>query len=188
MFSASDLRKGLKIEMDGDPYEVVGFQFVKPGKGQAFYKCKLKNVFTSAVTDKTFRSVDKIGKPDIMEKDMTYSYKDAGNYVFMDDETFEQVEVPPELLGEQTNFILEEMACKVLFFNDRPIEITLPNFVEKEITETEPGARGDTATNVSKPAKIDNGYEIFVPIFINVGDIVRIDTRDGKYSDRVSKA
>ena len=187
MYEASDLRKGLKIELDGEPYVISDFQFVKPGKGQAMYKCKIKNIFTGNVIDKTFRSVDKIGKPDLMEKDMTYSYYDGDQYVFMDDKTFDQVEVSAELLGVQTHFLIEDMGCKVLFYNNQPIEITLPNFVEKKITETEPGFKGDTSTNTYKPARIDNGYEIQVPLFINIGDVVRIDTRDGKYADRVSK-
>lgn len=188
MYEASDLRKGLKIELDGDPYVVSDFQFVKPGKGQAMYKCKIKNIFTGNVIDKTFRSVDKIGKPDLYEKDMTYSYKDGEKFVFMDDQTYDQVEVDDELLGRNVYFLDGDMGVKMLFYNDRPIEITLPNFVEKTIDETEPGAKGDTATNTYKPAKIDNGYEIQVPLFINEGDVVRIDTRDGKYADRVSKA
>lgn len=188
MYEASDLKKGLKIEIEGEPYVIVDFSFVKPGKGQAFYKCKLKNIFTAAVTDKTFRSVDKVGKPDLMEKDMTYSYNDGDNYIFMNDKTYEQVEISAELLGDNTYFLDDDMKCAVLFYNDRPIDITLPNFVEKVIAETEPGFKGDTSTNTYKPAKIENGYEIQVPLFINEGDVVRIDTRDGKYADRVSKA
>jgi len=187
MYEASDLKKGLKIELDDEPYVISDFSFVKPGKGQAFYKCKIKNIFTGSVIDKTFRSVDKIGKPDLMEKDMTYSYEDGENYVFIDDKTYDQAEISAELLGINTNFLIEDMAVKVLFYNDRPIEITMPNFVEKTIAETEPGFKGDTSTNTYKPAKVDNGYEIMVPLFINIDDVIRIDTRDGKYADRVSK-
>jgi len=187
MYEASDLRKGLKIEIDGEPYIVSDFQFVKPGKGGALYKCKIKNIFTGNTIDKTFRSVDKIGKPNMMDNDMTYSYADGDNFVFMDDKTYEQVELSKELLGVNVNFLEDDMKCSVLFFNDRPIGITLPNFVEKVIGETEPGFKGDTSTNTYKPAKIENGYEIMVPLFINEGDIVRIDTRTGEYADRVSK-
>ncbi len=185
MYNASDLRKGLKIEMDGDPCEIVDFQFVKPGKGQALYRCRIKNLNTGSTVDKTYRSVDKIDKPNLVDKDMVYSYDDGMHFVFMDPETFEQVEVDSEVIGDQKYFLVEDMECKILFHNNRPLEISLPYFVEKEITETEPGARGDTATNVQKPAKIDNGYELQVPIFINEGDVVRIDTRTGKYVERV---
>ena len=187
MYQASDLRKGLKIEIDGEPYMVTEFQFVKPGKGQAMYKCKIKNIFTGGVVDRTFRSVDKIGKPDLMEKDMTYSYNDGENYVFMDDRTYDQVEIGHDLLGDHVYFLEEDMKCQVLFYNNRAIDITLPNFVEKTISETEPGFKGDTSTNTYKPAKIENGYEVQVPLFINEGDVVRIDTRTGAYADRVAK-
>lgn len=187
MYSASDLRKGLKIEIDGQPWEVVDFQFVKPGKGQALYRCRLKNFLTGATVDKTYRSVEKIGKPNLSERSLTYSYEDGANFIFMD-ENYEQVEIEGELLGDRKHFLIEDMDVKILFFNDKAIDITLPNFVEKEIVETEPGARGDTATNVTKPATIPGGYEIQVPLFVNEGDIVRIDTRTGKYADRVAKS
>ena len=187
MYSASDLRKGLKIDIDGEPHLVVDFQFSKPGKGQALYKCKLNNVKTGAQFEKTYRSVEKIGKPDLRDKDMSYSYPDGINYVFIDPNTYDQVIVDAEVVGDMKYFLEEDMNCKVLFHNDTPLEITLPNFVEKTIEETEPGAKGDTATNVTKPAKIENGYELRVPLFINIGDTVRVDTRTGEYADRVSK-
>jgi len=187
MYSASDLRKGLKIEMDGAPYEVVEFQFVKPGKGQAMYKCRLKHLLQGNTIDKTFRAVDKIGKPDLEEKDLVYSYPEGDHYVFMDNKTYEQYTLSADVVGDQKYFLVEDTECQVLFYNGQPISVTLPSFIEKEVVETEPGARGDTATNVLKPAKIDNGYEIQVPLFINEGDVVRIDTRTGKYFDRVSK-
>ncbi|NKB23065.1 MAG: elongation factor P [Kiritimatiellae bacterium] len=187
MYNASDLRKGLKIEIDGDPCEVVEFQFVKPGKGQALYRCRIKNLITGSSVEKTYRSVDKIDKANLMEKDMIYSYPDGNHFVFIDPKTYDQIEVNAEILNDQRYFLVEDIECKILFHNDRPISVTLPNFIEKKITETEPGARGDTATNVLKPAKIDNGYEIHVPIFINQGDRVRIDTRTGKYAERVNR-
>jgi elongation factor P len=187
MYEASDLKKGLKVELEGTPYVVTDFQFVKPGKGQALYRCKLKNLYAGNVIDKTFRAADKIDKPDMMEKDMVYSYPEGEHFVFMDQSTYEQISVDAELLAEQRYFLVEDMEVKMLFHNNKPIEITLPNFVEKEILETEPGARGDTATNVMKPAKIEGGYEIQIPLFVNEGDIVRVDTRTGKYADRASK-
>ena len=187
MYNAADLRKGLKIEIDGDPYEIADFQFVKPGKGQALYRCKIKNLISGGTVDKTFRSVDKVGKPNMTQKDMIYSYMDADNFVFMDAETYDQVYIDAENIGDKKWFLIEDMECEILFHNDKAIEVDLPNFIEKIITETEPGAKGDTATNTLKPAKLDNGYEIMVPLFVNEGDLVRIDTRTGKYTDRVSK-
>ena len=185
MYSASDLKKGLKIEIDGDPCIITDFQFVKPGKGQALYRCKIKNLNTGSSFDKTYRSVEKIDKPNLMQKSMIFSYVDGEHFVFMDGETYEQVHVDKDVVGDQKYFLVEDMECELLFHNDVPLELSLPNFVEKTIVETEPGARGDTATNVLKPAKLDNGYEIQVPIFVNEGDEVRIDTRTGKYAERV---
>ncbi|MCC5844823.1 MAG: elongation factor P [Verrucomicrobia bacterium] len=187
MYTTSDLRKGLKIEIDGDPYVITDFQFVKPGKGQALYRCKLKNILTGSTMDRTYRSADKVGKPDLMQREMVYSYPEGDHFVFMDDSTYEQVTVDKDVIGDMKYFLTEDMPVKVLFFNDVAIDLEMPNFVEKEITETEPGARGDTATNVTKPAKVDNGYEIHVPLFIKEGDWVRIDTRTGEYADRISK-
>jgi len=188
MYTASDLRKGLKIELDGEPYIVTDFDFCKPGKGQALYRCKLKNMLTEATLDKTFRSVDKIGKPDLSEREVIFSYVDGPHYVFMDAETYEEIRLPAETLGDQRYFLIENDECNMLFYRDRPVEVTLPIFVDKVIAETEPGVRGDTATNVTKAAKLDNGYELQVPIFLNTGDVIRIDTRTGEYSERVSKA
>lgn len=187
MYSASDLRKGLKIEVDGVPYEVVEFQFVKPGKGQAMYKCRLKNLLQGNVIDRTFRAVDNIGKPDLEERELAYSYPEGDHFVFIDNHTFEQLTIPADVLGDQKYFLSEDLEVKVLFYNGRPIQVTLPPYVEKTVARTEPGVRGDTATNVTKPAWLDNGYEIAVPLFINEGDVIRIDTRTGKYFDRVSK-
>ena len=187
MYSASDLKKGLKIEIDGDPCVITDFQFSKPGKGQAIYRCKIRNLNTGNSFDKSFRSADKVEKAALESRDFTFSYVAGDDYVFSDNETFAEVHLTAEQLGDNKYFIVEDMQVEILFHNDKALDITLPNFVEKVITETEPGARGDTATNVTKPAKIDNGYEISVPIFINEGDVVRIDTRTGQYSDRVSK-
>lgn len=187
MYSASDLKKGLKIEIDGDPCMITNFEFSKPGKGQALYRCKIKNLITGNTFDKTYRSVDKINRCALLSRDFTYSYIDGDNYVFSDNETYEEAHLNEELLGDLRFFIVDDMVVEILFHNDRALDITLPNFVEMTIAETEPGARGDTATNVMKPAKLANGYEINVPIFINEGDVVRIDTRTGTYADRVSK-
>lgn len=187
MYTASDLRKGLKIEVEGVPYEVTEFQFVKPGKGQAMYKCRLRNLLAGNTMDRTFRAVDRIDKPDLEERDLAYSYPEGDHFVFMDHKTYEQITISGDAVGEQKHFLVEEIEVQVLFYNGKPILITLPPYVEKKIVHTEPGARGDTATNVTKPAKLESGYEIAVPLFINEGDVVRIDTRTGKYFDRVSK-
>ena len=187
MYSASDLKKGLKIEIDGDPCVITHFEFSKPGKGQALYRCKIKNLISGNQFDKTFRSVDKIKRCSLMSRDYTFSYIDGDDYVFSNNETYEEERLNDEILGDLKNFIVDDMEVEILFHNDRALDITLPNFVEMVIAETEPGARGDTATNVMKPAKLENGYELQVPIFINEGDTIRIDTRTGAYSDRVAK-
>lgn len=188
MYTASDLKKGLKIEIDGDPYEIVDFEFSKPGKGQALYRCKIKNLLTGATIDKTYRSVDKIDKPDLEQRDLIYSYPQGILYVFMDEETYEQIEVGEDVLGDKSHFLEEDMPVKILFHNNRPIDMELPPSVQKTIAQTEPGVRGDTATNSLKPAQLQSGYEIQVPLFINEGDTVEIDTRTGEYKTRVSKA
>jgi elongation factor P len=188
MYSASDLKKGLKIEIDGEPWAVTEFEFCKPGKGTALYRCKLKSMISGSTMDRTYRPVDKFDKPDLAEREMYYSYPEGDMFVFSDAETYEEIRISKEQLGNKVYFLIEDMLCNILFFNDKAIDVTLPTFIEKEIVDTEPGVRGDTATNVSKPAKIDNGYEIMVPIFINQGDVVRIDTRTGEYAERVNKA
>jgi len=187
MYTTSDLKKGLKIEIDGEPYVITDFQFAKPGKGQALYRCRLKNIITGSTMDRTYRSADKLGKPDLQQRDMVYSYPEGDHYVFMDNTSYEQVTVDKDVVGDMKFFLVEDLEVKVLFFNNTPIDLELPTFIEKQITETEPGARGDTATNVSKPAKVDNGFEIQVPLFIKEGDWVRIDTRTGEYADRINK-
>ena len=187
MYNASDLKKGLKIEIDGDPCVITNFEFSKPGKGQAIYRCRIKNLVSGNTFDKSYRSGDKIDRCALISRDFTFSYANGDDYVFSDNETFEEVHLNDELLGDLKYFIVDDMPVEILFHNERALDITLPNFVEMPIAETEPGARGDTATNVTKPAKLPNGYEINVPIFINEGDTVRIDTRTGQYADRVSK-
>lgn len=187
MYSASDLRKGLKIELDGTPYTITDFNFMKPGKGQAVYRTKIKNLLTNTTIAKTFRSNDKIDKPALAEKKLAFSYMDGTDYVFMDD-SYEQVSIDGDIIGEARNFLIEDIEVSVLFHNSVPIEVKLPKYVEVKIAETEPGARGNTATNVLKPAKIEGGYEINVPLFINEGDCVRVETETGDYMDRIRKS
>ncbi|MDI6774982.1 MAG: elongation factor P [Verrucomicrobiota bacterium] len=185
MYSASDLRKGLKIEIDGAPYVITDFNFVKPGKGAAIYTCKLKNLATGATMTRAYRNNDKVDQPQLTEKRLHYSYCNGADYVFLD-ENFEEIVIAGDVMGDSKRFMVENISVDVLFHNGRPIEVTLPNFVEKAIVYTEPGVRGDTATNVLKPAKVEGGYELQVPLFINQGDTIKIDTRTGEYVDRVS--
>ena len=188
MYSAADLKKGLKIEIEGVPYVITDFEFCKPGKGTALYRCRLKNMVNGSSMDRTVRPVDKVDVPNLEEREVHYSYQDGDNYIFSDSETFEDIQITKDQLGDKTYFLLDDMVCNVLFYNGKPIDITLPTFITRTVVETEPGARGDTASsNVMKPAKLDNGYELMVPLFINQGDTIKVDTRTGGYAERVSK-
>jgi elongation factor P len=186
MYSASDLRKGLRVEMDGSPYLITEFNFKKPGKGQGLYECKFKNLVNGTTMQRTFRDNAQLGEPKLEEKKLRYSYADGDKYVFQD-ESYNEVEVSAETLGDRRFFLEADAEVEILYFNGKAIDIQLPNFVEKKIIHTEPGVRGDTATNVQKPATVEGGYEIRVPLFVDQGDVVRIDTRSGEYLDRVSK-
>ena len=186
MYDASDLRKGLKIEIDGAPYVITDFNFVKPGKGAAIYTCKLKNLANGATMTKAYRNNDTVDQPQLTEKHLHFSYSNGSDYVFLD-ENFEEVVIEGAVMGDSRHFMAENISVDVLFHNGLPIEVTLPNFVEKEVTYTEPGVRGDTATNVQKPATLEGGYQLQVPLFVNQGDLVKIDTRTGEYVDRVPK-
>ncbi|HEX3697436.1 MAG TPA: elongation factor P [Polyangia bacterium] len=188
MFDTSDIRKGLKIMMDGAPYTVVEFQFVKPGKGAAFTRTKVKNLLTGAVLERNFRSGEKFEPANVETKTMQYLYKDADSFVFMDTTSYDQVQIPETTIGESALFMPENINVEVLFFHDRAVGVTLPNFIEQKIMETEPGFRGDTATGSTKPARISTGASINVPLFIGVGDVVKIDTRTGEYLERVGRA
>ena len=188
MYDSSDIRKGLKIMIDGAPYTVVEFQFVKPGKGAAFTRTKMKNLLTGAVLERNLRSGEKLEPADVETKTMQYLYKDGDSFVFMDTTTYDQVSIPDSTVGDQSAYMPENINVEVLFFNGRAVGVTLPNFIEQKITETEPGFRGDTATGSTKPAKIGTGATINVPLFISVGDIIKIDTRTGEYLERVGRA
>jgi elongation factor P len=188
MYDTSDIRKGLKIMMDGAPYTVVEFQFVKPGKGAAFTRTKVKNLLTGAVLERNFRSGEKFEPANVETKTMQYLYKDADSFVFMDTTSYDQVQIPDTTIGESADFMPENINVEVLFFQDRAVGVTLPNFIEQAIVETEPGFRGDTATGSTKPGKISTGATVNVPLFISVGDIVKIDTRTGEYIERVGRA
>lgn len=187
MYSASDLRKGLRIEINGAPYIITEFHFLKPGKGHAIYNCKLKNLITGTTLTKRFRSNEKIDEARIEERSVMYSYHDGDRYVFLDN-NYEELDVNADILGLSRFFLVEDIEVQVLIHNGRTVGVELPIFVEKAIIETEPGIRGNTATNVLKSAKIEGGYEIQVPLFISKGDIVKIDTRTGNYNDRARVA
>ena len=185
MYSTADFRTGLKIELDKKPFTIIEFLHVKPGKGGAFVRTKVKNIITGQVLERTFRSGEKVAQPNIQEKMMQYLYQDKGEYCFMDTETFDQLFLTSEQLKENRLFLKENINVKVLIYNDRIVDIELPNFVELEIVETEPGVKGNTVTGGSKPAKLEPGGIIQVPLFLNTGDIVRIDTRSKEYLERV---
>jgi elongation factor P len=185
MLATSEFRKGLKIELDGAPYVIVDFQHVKPGKGGAFVRTKLKNLLTGRVLDQTFRSGERVKRPDLMEREMQYLYREGDRFCMMDNENYEQVMLTAEQVGEVRLYLTENLDVKVLFFNQQPVAVEPPNFVELEVTQTEPGVRGDTATGGTKPATLESGVTLQVPLFINEGDRVRVDTRTGAYMERV---
>lgn len=184
MVTAGDFRNGVTFEMDGYVYSIIEFQHVKPGKGAAFVRTKIRNVISGAVTEKTFNPNDKYPTAFIERKDMEYLYNDGDLYYFMDSETYEQLPISPNVLGDNFRFVKENMVCKVLSYKGNVFGIEPPNFVELQVTETEPGVKGDTATNVTKPATLETGAEIKVPIFINEGEMIRVDTRTGEYMER----
>jgi elongation factor P len=185
MYATAEFKKGLKIEIDGAPLVIVDFQHVKPGKGGAFVRTKLKNLLTGRVVDQTFRSGERVKKPDLMEREMQYLYGEGDSFCMMDNETYEQIMLTPEQVGEARLFLVENLTVKVLFFNQQPVAVEVPNFVEQLIAQTEPGLRGDTATGGTKPATLESGAAIQVPLFINEGDRVKVDTRTGVYIERV---
>ncbi len=184
MISASDFRNGVTFEMDGKVMQVIEFQHVKPGKGAAFVRTKMRNVITGAVVETSFNPTDKFENAFVERKDMEYSYSDGDIYYFMDSETFELVPIDKSLLGDSFRFVKENMVCKVMSYKGKVFGIEPPNFVELVVAETDPGFAGNTATNVTKPATLETGAEIKVPLFINPGDKVKIDTRTGEYLER----
>jgi len=185
MYSTTDFRKGLKIEIGGEPYLIVDFQHVKPGKGGAFVRTRLKSLVTGNVIDQTFRSGERVGKPDLEEREMQFLYETAGEFHFMDTNTYEQLFLTADQLGESKDFLKENLVIKALFHNRRPIGIEVPMFVEMRVVNSEPGVRGDTATGATKPATLESGAVIQVPLFVEEGDVVRIDTRTREYITRV---
>jgi len=184
MITAGDFRNGVTFEMEGKVMQVVEFQHVKPGKGAAFVRTKMKNVITGAVTETSFNPTAKFEQAFVDRKDMEYSYNDGDLYYFMDMESYEMTPIGKDVLGDNFKFVKENMTCRIMSYKGSVFGVEPPNFVELEVTETDPGFKGDTATNVTKPATLETGAEIKVPLFINPGDKIRIDTRTGEYLER----
>jgi elongation factor P len=187
MVSASDFRNGVTFEMDGQVMQIIEFQHVKPGKGAAFVRTKLRNVITGSVVERTFNPTDKFPPAYVERKEMQYLYNDGNLYYFMDTESYEQIPINSDILGDDFRFVKENTNCKILSFKGNAFGIEVPLFVELEVTETEPGVRGDTATNSTKPATLETGATIKVPLFVNNGDVIKIDTRTGEYLERAKK-
>ena len=184
MISAGDFRNGITIEYDGNVYQIIEFQHVKPGKGAAFVRAKIRNVIAGSVIERTFNPSEKYPTAFVERKDMEFSYSDEGLYYFMDPESYEMVPVSQADLGDAFKFVKENMTCKILSYKGKVFGVEPPTFVELEITQTDPGFAGNTATNATKPATLETGAEIRVPLFINEGDKIRIDTRTGEYMER----
>ena len=184
MITAGDFRKGVTIEWEGGVWTIVDFQHVKPGKGAAFVRTKYKNVMTGAVVERSFNPTDKQPRATIETKEMQYVYNDGEFYYFMDQETFDMVPLGKDLLGDAFRFVTENTVCKVLSYKGNVFGLECPNFMDLEVTETEPGLAGNTATNTLKPATVETGAEVKVPLFINIGDRITIDTRTGEYLSR----
>ncbi len=187
MLNASDLRKGLKVQIDGNPYIVTDFEFSKPGKGQALYRCKMRNMISGNQLVKTYRSNDKFEKAALEELKMQFLYSQGDEYHFMDMENYEQLFLSKDQMGENINFLVDSMEVEVLFFETLPIDITLPIFVNLAVTKADPWAKGDTSGNDTKPVTVETGYELQVPPFVEEGDKLQIDTRTGEYVTRVKE-
>jgi elongation factor P len=182
----SDFKNGLKIDIDGSPYVIVYFQHVKPGKGGAFVRTKIKNLLNGKSVDKTFRSGEKVKEADVEEKTMQYLYKDGDNYIFMDTRDYDQIPITDEVIGDCAKFLLENAEVDVLFWKGNPVNIVLPSFVEITIRQSDPGVKGDTSSGATKPATLETGAVIQVPLFLKEGEKVRVDTRTGEYCERVN--
>ena len=184
--STAEFRKGLKILIDNEPFVIVEFQHVKPGKGGAFVKTRIKSLVTGNVLDRTFRSGDKVELPDVEERAMQYLYREGDQYHFMDTSSYDQIFVPATNLGDAVNYVKENLVITLSFYKGEAIGVVLPNFVDLKIINTEPGIKGDTAQNATKPAALESGYTLQVPLFVEEGEVVKIDTRTGQYIERES--
>ena len=187
MYNASDLRRGLKIQIDSEPYVIIEFQFSKPGKGQALYRCKLRNMINGVIIDRTFRSVDTFEQADLQERRMQYLYNQEKEFYFMDVENYEQSMLTAGQVGEAKNSLIDNLEVDILLFEDKPIGITLPNFVDLRVTRADPWVKGDSVSGDSKPVTLETGYELRVPPFIEEGAKITVDTRTGGYVTRVKE-
>lgn len=187
MYTCADLKKGLKLMVDGEPYVITQFDFTKPGKGQALYKCKMRNMITGNIYDRTYRSGENFEPAALEDREMQYLYQDDSGYVFMDTKNYEQVSLSEETLGDDHYFLKDNMEVKILLFNGRGIGITLPNFVNLRVTHADPWVKGDTAAGNNKPATVESGYNLAVPSFVETDDLIQIDTRTGEYVTRVKE-
>ena len=184
MYSTTDFRKGLKIEIDGTPFEIIEFQHFKPGKGGAMVRTKLRNILNGRVLDNTFRSGEKVERPNLESRDMQFLYHEGEQLVFMDMTTYDQMHMDAEATDGKANYLKDGQECRVLLYNEKPLDIEIPASLVLEVTETEPRAKGDTVSNVTKPATLETGVVIQVPIFVNIGDRVKVDTRTNGYLGR----
>ncbi len=185
MLSTNEFKKGLYIELDGVPFQILEFQHVKPGKGNAFVRTRMKNLINNNVLEKTFKSGDKVGEPELETKRMQYLYKDGSGYQFLDLDSFEQTHLEEAAVGDNKNYITENLEIEVLYFRNRPIAVELPNFVVLEVTYCEPAIKGDTVSGGGKPATVSTGMIISVPYHIKQNDVLKIDTRTGEYVEKV---
>lgn len=185
-YATNEFRPGIKVMVEGDPCVILGHEFVNPGKGQAFTRVKLRNLKTQKIWERTYKSGDRLEAADIAELTMQYLYKDHAAYHFMVTDTFEQYEIPAAIAGDDAQWLKEEDLCQVMLWDGEPLHVTPPNFVELEVTETDPGIKGDTATGGSKPAVLATGAIVKVPLFVQQGEVIRVDTRTGDYMNRVS--
>lgn len=185
MYTVADLKKGLKLTLDGDPYVVVAFEFSKPGKGQALYRTKLKNMISGVTLDRTYRSGETFEPASLEERRMQYLYKEDTHYTFMDNQTFEQVQMSEDAVGDARNFLIDNLEVDILIFGEKAIGVTLPNFVNLRVVQTDPWVKGDTSGSDSKPATMETGFVLRVPPFIEEGEMIVVDTRSGEYSTRV---
>lgn len=186
VIDTSEFRKGMKIEIDGEPFEIIEFQHVKPGKGSAFTRTTIRSLLSGRNLEPTFKSGDKVGRPDIEEREMQFLYAQGDEFHFMDQKSFEQTYLGEKVLGEAKNFLKENINCSVMFYNGKAIGVSLPNSVELKVVKCDPGVRGDTVSGAQKPATLETGYVVNVPLFINEGDVLKIDTRSGEYLTRTA--
>ena len=185
-YKTNDFRKGLKVQIDGEPYLMFEMNFVKPGKGNAMYKCKLRNLIRNTVLDRTYKGGESLEAADVQEIGTQYLYRQGDTFVFMDNSTYEQYELSSAQVDDNWKYLKENLACSMVVYNGNPITMTPPNHVELKVEYCEPGAKGDTATNVTKPVKVETGAEFVCPAFIEMGNVIKIDTRTGNYVERVS--